>query len=365
MHISNFKCFKDFDIELGPFNVLVGPNDSGKTAFLQAIRLVGSIGPKNNRITHEELEQRLGIVLGQESAWRNNPEGQITITARGSYFGKDKSEQWPVLMIQSKSGIKFQSDVQVGQGAIPGCQDDVKRRLEPGVDWREDWFTKAIGKVGYYQFEPNALRKPSRIKAKLKETGEGFPTFLDKIGRGPEGRSVFFLLEKEFYKRFPYYKGLELPTTTVENDKDAFSMRFQTVHGENLSVESVSDGVILSLAFIALNYTPNPPKILLIEEPENGVHHASLKEIVSTLRELSEKKDVQIILTTHSPYLLDLVEPEDVRVFHKDEKSGAVNAIRLSDYPEVEDLKKHFMTGEIWTTFKESEIVTKVRGGHG
>lgn len=192
----------------------------------------------------------------------------------------------------------------------------------------------------------------------MKETGEGFPTFLDKIGRGPEGRSVFLLLEKEFYKRFPYYKGLEQPTTTVGNDKDAFCLRFHTVKDEDLSAECVSDGVMLSLAFIALNYTSDPPKILLIEEPENGVHHASLKDIISTLRELSEKKDVQIILTTHSPYLLDLVEPEEVHVFAKN-KDGAVHAAKLSDHPEVEDLKKHFMTGEIWTEFDEADIIAK------
>ena len=47
MHIENFKCFKHFDIDLGPFNVLVGPNDSGKTAFLPAVAMAGAAGPTN------------------------------------------------------------------------------------------------------------------------------------------------------------------------------------------------------------------------------------------------------------------------------------------------------------------------------
>ncbi|MCK4623699.1 MAG: AAA family ATPase [Phycisphaerae bacterium] len=358
MHIENFKCFKDFDIELGKFNVLVGPNDSGKTSFLQAIRLAGYIGP-NNSITHGRLESALGMVLGQESVWRNSPDGQITITVRGSYFGKDESEQWPVLMIQSKNGIKFQSDVQADKGTERWQQEDLERALDSGVDWRENWFSKAIGKIGYYQFEPDAMRKPSRISAKMKETGEGFPAFLAKISL--ESREVFFDLEKKFYSRFPYYKRLEPNITKIENDQDAFCLWFHTVRGEELSSESVSDGVMLSLAFIALAYSPKPPNILLIEEPENGVHYASLKEIVSTLKDLSDNKDVQVILTTHSPYLLDLVEPEEVRVFAKD-KEGAVHAAKLSDHPEVEDLKKHFMTGEIWSGLDDVEVVEKCGG---
>jgi len=48
MHIENFKCFKEFDIELGPFNVLIGPNDTGKTAFLQAVRLAGAFPPNSS-----------------------------------------------------------------------------------------------------------------------------------------------------------------------------------------------------------------------------------------------------------------------------------------------------------------------------
>jgi predicted ATPase len=131
---------------------------------------------------------------------------------------------------------------------------------------------------------------------------------------------------------------------------------FQTVKGETLGAESVSDGVMFSLAFIAIAHQPRPPQVLLIEEPETGVHHASLKEIVRTLKHLSDDKGVQVILTTHSPYLLDHVEPEEVFVFSKGE-DGAVRAKKFSDHPDVETLRKHFKTGELWTGFDEKDIV--------
>jgi predicted ATPase len=133
-------------------------------------------------------------------------------------------------------------------------------------------------------------------------------------------------------------------------------LEFPTPEGQVLPSANVSDGTVLYLAYLALCFRPNPPRILLIEEPENGVHHASLKEIVRVLRHVTQTKGVQVVLTTHSPYLLDLMEPEEVRVFTKDQK-GAVHAKKLSDYEDVEDMKKHFMSGEIWTMLSKTEAI--------
>ena len=110
------------------------------------------------------------------------------------------------------------------------------------------------------------------------------------------------------------------------------------------------------MAFLAVTHVSNPPGILLVEEPEKGIHHASLKLVVGTLQELAEKKNVQVILTTHSPFLLDWVEGSDVRVFAKTD-DGGVRCAKLMEYPDVEKWKKHFMSGEIWTGLDEADVV--------
>jgi len=138
------------------------------------------------------------------------------------------------------------------------------------------------------------------------------------------------------------------------------ALAFEATFGE-IPAESVSDGVILSLAFLALSSFSKPPNTLMVEEPENGVHHSSLKKIVGTLKHLSKDKGVQVIVTTHSPYLLDEVEPEEVRVFAKDDE-GAVHATNMASVKDVDDMRKHFMTGEIWTSFSEARLVPKGGG---
>jgi len=190
---------------------------------------------------------------------------------------------------------------------------------------------------------------------RMTGTGEGLATFLDDILRAD--RDAFMTLENDFYSRFPEYKRLIIGTGKLGNSSVAgHVLRFLTRHGEELAADAVSDGAILCLGFLALYYQPSRTDVLLIEEPENGVHHSRLKDIVGILRSLQDHKNLQVVLTTHSPYLLDLVEPEHVRVFAK-AKEGAVRVRKLSDYPEVDRLKKHFMSGEIWTGLSEHEIV--------
>lgn len=328
MHIENFKCFKDFDIELGPFNVLIGPNDSGKTAFLQAVQLVGHSPFKQTAsepsvVASKERE----VPVGPHCIWRQNKNLEIHIVA---HAGPVNSHQvvLKVVLKPSSSGDRMVCDQ----------PDNGKESYSAPM-------------VSYLNFDPQALRLPSLPSARLTANGEGLPAFIDAIHRNPN-RSLFANLEAQFRKQFPHYAAIAIEIVQLPSGH-AFHLSFQPTSGQLLPAENVSDGLMLSLAFMAISQTPQPPSILLIEEPENGVHHASLKTIIETLRELN-KKGVQIILTTHSPYLLDLVDPEEVRVFEKDEQ-GAVHAKKLSDFPDLERLKKHFMTGEIWTMLDKAK----------
>lgn len=103
--------------------------------------------------------------------------------------------------------------------------------------------------------------------------------------------------------------------------------------------------------FVTLAYLSNPPKLILIEEPETGVHPKRLLDVMGLLRDVTEGKHgdrAQVVLTTHSPYLLDHVDldRDQVLVFRRrnDGSRTPVSADR-------EGLKKflaEFMLGEIW-----------------
>jgi len=355
VHIENFKCFKDFDIELGPFNVLIGPNDSGKTAFLEALLLASEIGRAGGGpISLVAKEHR--IKLAEPIHWPGSNQGSIKLSIAGTASGLDLDECEAVITGPTDRHLFA---VSLSRHVKPESEDHRRMQASGVGSWERFWFTKAVGKARYYRLSPTDLRAPSPVirnpeaRLTMGVSGVGFPTFLEDILR--RDRRSFFEIEKGFTERFPNYE-IDVPKSGNDN-----VLVFHANDGQDLPADSVSDGAVLYLAFLALSHQPDPPSILLIEEPENGVHHAALEQIVSAIRDFGKKREVQVVLTTHSPYLLDLVEPEDVRVFSKGQ-DGAVQAMKMSDAADIDELSKHFMTGEIWTVETESKLFKKGRG---
>ena len=116
-----------------------------------------------------------------------------------------------------------------------------------------------------------------------------------------------------------------------------------------LSATQASDGMMLVLAYLAILFSPQPPGLLLIEEPENGVHPRRLREVLHILRELvSEQDRTQVVLTTHSPYVVDLFKPEEVTLCLK----GTDGAVTMCGSPKANPCASRwtsFSRGEIWT----------------
>jgi len=107
--------------------------------------------------------------------------------------------------------------------------------------------------------------------------------------------------------------------------------------------------MLLVLAYLCLLYLPEPPRVILVEEPENGVHPARLKEVLGILQELVKgQSHTQVIMTTHSPYVLDMFKPEEVTLCTK-QTDGSIAVRQLSNSKKVLDQLDVFTLGEIWT----------------
>ena len=129
-------------------------------------------------------------------------------------------------------------------------------------------------------------------------------------------------LEKELHSAINTLSGISLPP----HPPNAKSLDF-TLNGDEKAPVTIpaalaSDGAFLLTAFLALAYG-NAPELIFIEEPENGLHYSLLKLVIDVLRRISTGKvgnrPRQVILTTHSPLLLNFAKPEEVLVFSRPE----------------------------------------------
>jgi len=171
-------------------------------------------------------------------------------------------------------------------------------------------------------------------------------------------------LEAEFLKVFPEFASIKLEPCPAYQASPGFVGRdipsLQKAEGKRVGFElkeseavlpasQASDGVLIVLAYLAVMHLPTPPALILIEEPENGIHPKRLQEIVRILRALVEQNGhTQVLMTSHSPYLLDEFQPDEVTLCRKD-RNGAVQARRLSEIEQVRSQLDVFSLGEIWT----------------
>lgn len=138
-------------------------------------------------------------------------------------------------------------------------------------------------------------------------------------------------------------------------------LKFFDKQSNDFWADEVSEGVLYFFAILCIINQPNPPKLLLLEEPEKGIHPRRIFEIIQFIFRLAEEKDVQVIMTTHSPIVVDLFKdmPESVFIFDKDDE-GATHVKNLQRdiiEPETErsrDLgieSPHYLDslGDAWT----------------
>lgn len=107
-----------------------------------------------------------------------------------------------------------------------------------------------------------------------------------------------------------------------------------------------SDGTLKMLAYLVLLYDPAPPPFIGIEEPENFLHPRLLQELAEECRAATER--TQLLATTHSPFFLNALRPEEVRVLWRNE-AGYTQSECAADLPGVPEFMAHgALLGHLW-----------------
>jgi len=98
--------------------------------------------------------------------------------------------------------------------------------------------------------------------------------------------------------------------------------------------QQMSDGTLKVFAYLLLLEDPDPPPFICIEQPENGLYHKLLETLAEEFREHAQTKKTQIFVTTHQPYFVDALGPEETWVLEKGD-DGFATIRRASDDPIV------------------------------
>jgi predicted ATPase len=328
IRFRNFKVLREATLPLGPFTLIVGPNGSGKSTAMQAFSFV-----QNTR--QYEYDQVVTAGLPEPS------DVEIQLTDDGPDAGLYRSRTRVVL---------HHPDWQDADPQPPEHWDDGNFDEEHLGDLSPLQTALATFKV--YSFDAKSIARPVEINTKpeLSQDGFGLANVLDHLSDQEPER--WRDLNKELNRWLPEFDHITFERPS--NSSKIFQLRTTLGH-HKYRADDLSQGTLFAVALLTLAYLKEPPAIVCFEEPDHGIHPRLLTDLRDAMYRLAYPKSfgenrepVQVIATTHSPYLLDLYKdhPEEVVIAHKDEQGAHFQ--RLSEKPHLGEILEGVALGEVW-----------------
>lgn len=196
-------------------------------------------------------------------------------------------------------------------------------------------------------FHPNAAReKPvAGPQRHLNEGGDNLGNVVQYMER--EHKERFQHVLKKIASKIPGISSID----TKETEDKRLLLRFNDgAFSDPFYAEQMSDGTLKLFAYLLLLEDPEPPPLLCIEEPENGLYHKLLDALATELRAHATGKPgaSQVFVTTHQPYFVDALSPKEVWILEKG-KDGFSTITRASDIELVRNLFDEGMPlGGLW-----------------
>lgn len=306
IHIQNFKSLKDVTLDLQQVNLLIGPNNSGKTNLLKALSFLSKVRNSGtstedylqNTFNHEkvliEMEaQAKKQIIKIQLFWNEPIGGDVKLVIKYNGLDYNKEE---------------------GRNILMSNQDLII-------------FSQRFHYLPLYRPNPLKFTEAQAIKSNnfIEEDASNLIPFLETLR--DEYRENFAAIEADLRACVPEFHDIRFKTVDgFDSDKRTFKKwgLYSNVSEMIYWADELSEGVLYFVALLCIVHQPNPPKLLLLEEPERGIHPRRIKEVVDFIFNLAQTKDIQVIMTSHHPYILNEFEdmPEAVFVFDKDEEGA-------------------------------------------
>lgn len=372
LRVENYRALSNVELrDLTPLTVLLGPNGSGKSTvfdvfnFLSECFQFGLRHAWDRRGRAKELRTRGQdgpIVI--ELKYREKPKQPIItyhLAIDEGPKGPFVAEEW----LQWRRGAKGKPfrflDYKNGQGrAVSGdMPDEQDERVEkplrspdliavntlgqfaehPRVaalrEFITDWY------VSYLSIDDARGQPEAGPQERLSKTGDNLPNVIQylKEQHSAHLEHIFQVLRR----RVP---RLESVLAEPMPDGRLLLQLKDAPFDQPVMSRFASDGTLKLLAYLTVLHDPEPPQFVGIEEPENFLHPRLLPELAEECRAATERS--QLFVTTHSPFFIDTLKPEEVRALYRDEQ-GYTQAIRVSDIQGVpEFVQAGASLGHLW-----------------
>ena len=361
VRIRNFKAIVDSRVvKLGPLTAFIGHNGAGKSSLIEALETYQAIvrdgldlamqrwfGIEHARHKGQEVKERLGEPfnpIGFELALGPSPRKVSRVTlavnndpAANQMFIVDEQIVFPDKTLTERSPKGAAQTYGKGRSILSAPDVGLSGIASHIGDWQ--FLTLAPDRMGI-----PVPQQRTGGGVRLARDGSNIADFLLDLRR--QDQNAFDGIVETMAYVLPYAKDIQPSLTSSEIERKAWLQLTEAdfkVPGWMLST-----GTLRLLALLALLRHPKPPPLIVVEEIENGLDPRSIHLIVEEIRNAVLDGTTQVVLTTHSPYLLDLLTLDHLVLVERNGKGQPVFR-RPADDSSLAKWAEDFAPGKLYT----------------
>lgn len=394
IHIKNFKSYQSQVLHLSPLTLMIGANASGKSNALEAFRFLAWLaqGQKLSVLKHrvDDSEQILrgqvrdlghlnasSFTLGcstDDANW-NHFEIEITLRDEELHISQETitspKESFPLYKIEQKSSglgadvrVAYNNFSRGGKKPQVSCTDQIAifnqlassalfesghKKAQQEIPKTTEKFQSLLSNTLFLDPVPSLMRGDSYPEKRLRGDCANLSGVLFSLWNNAKLKPIII----DFIRSLPEQDVKDI--TFFEDRRGQLSLELVESFGNKnrkWSVELLSDGTLRVLAIAAALLSAPEGSTVVIEEVDNGVHPSRAKQLLSTMREQAQKRNVRLLLSTHNPALMDALPDSalgDVVFCYRSTTTGDSQLVRLSDLDDYPGLVSQGPLGELVT----------------
>lgn len=347
LSIRNFKSIRDQTLRLDPLNVFIGGNGSGKSNLLQVFRLL-------HEIANQNLAGYTAVAGGADSLLHFGRKASPTMSLRLELAEDERWREYDVALRGTASddlivGGEMVSSHQRDRYPHPFSHSTASEERESGLRDDRDPDAQAIAAVleSCRVYHLNDSTEHARVKTNdiddnrfLRERGENLAALLYWL---QETRPEHMAAIRDTIRQIaPFFDRFRLEPRRL-NPSEIRLEWLERGTDTYFNASSLSDGTWRFICLAALHLQPTLPPLILLDEPELGLHPAAITLLAELLDSASTR--TQILVATQSVTLVNQLEPRQVWTV---ERAGSESIFRHLSGADTAGWLEEFALGELW-----------------
>jgi predicted ATPase len=315
IEIKGFKSIKHLELELKPINVFIGSNGAGKSNFISFFKLLHAIF--NQRLQRFVIEEKADNLLHFGRKFTEQLYGKLIFSSDNRY----NNAYWFRLVQDSSGGLFIENDAsgyqvkrtndEAGYVIRANSEESI---IPSSVAFRDQFLRKYLSNIQIYHFHDTSatslLRRGCDLKdnSVLKSDGRNLPAFLYLMKM--KHPKKYMRLVKVIQSVAPYIDEFILAPDSITETEIELRWKEKSDAESNFSAYQFSDGTLRFIALATVLMQPNPPGVIVIDEPELGLHPQAIQKLAALMEAASE--NTQLIISTQSVNLVNCFKPNDI-----------------------------------------------------